>query len=277
MMAAGLSSGCHDTLSQLGKVHRLAADLRIQFNKAADASIRAVMADTDEASTIFAREAAQAKQSVTQDADALRPLLQDLGYSADVRLLEDFGRHFAEYQALDRKLLELAVENTNLKAQKLSFGPARESADAFRTALEAVARAAPPKSRAQVDTLVASAVVAVREIQVLHAPHIAESSDAAMTRMEAEMSERFTVASGVLSTLPSLLDPSAQAQLAVASSALDRFKGVHTQILALSRRNSNVHSLELALGQGRALTTACDASLGLLQESLAKEGINPTR
>ena len=50
-----------------------------------------------------------------------------------------------------------------------------------------------------------------------------------------------------------------------------------TQIIALSRRNSNVRSLEMALGKGRVLTAACDASVGALQDALAKRGVNPTR
>jgi hypothetical protein len=51
---------------------------------------------------------------------------------------------FAEYRVLDRKILDLAVENTNLKAQRLALGPAQEAADAFRDALKA---ARPPRPR----------------------------------------------------------------------------------------------------------------------------------
>ena len=92
-------------------------------------------------------------------------------------MLEEFGRRFAEYRALDRSILELAVENTNLKAQRLSFGPAQEAADAFREALEAVAPSQPAKGQWRVKALVATAVAAVREIQVLQAPHIAEADE----------------------------------------------------------------------------------------------------
>jgi high-affinity K+ transport system ATPase subunit B len=47
---------------------------------------------------------------------------------------------------LDRSLLELALENTNVKAQRLSFGPAQEAANAFRDSVEALARSAPANS-----------------------------------------------------------------------------------------------------------------------------------
>ena len=54
-----------------------------------------------------------------------------------------FPGAFAKYRELDRGVLELAVENTNLKAQRLAFGPAQQAADAFRDSLEHVASAAP--------------------------------------------------------------------------------------------------------------------------------------
>jgi hypothetical protein len=134
-VAAGAMSGCREApvarYTQRESANRLAGDLRVAFNRAADAANRAVMADTDEASVAFARDAEGARQTVRRDADALTPLLRSLGYTDEVRLLADFGGHFAEYEALDREVLTLAVENTNLKAQRLSYGPARAAADAF--------------------------------------------------------------------------------------------------------------------------------------------------
>lgn len=277
LVALGVASSCHDADRQHGEAKRLAADLRLQFNNASDASIRAVMADTDEASIAFAREAEQAKQATRNDATALAPLLRELDYTKEVRLLEEFGQHFAEYQTVDRKILELAVENTNLKAQKLSFGPARQAADTFRAALEALASTASPANRCRIESLVARAVLAMRELQVLHAPHIAESDDAIMDRMEKEMSARLASIDEVLGALSGLIERQSGASLTPAIEALHRFKSVHTQIIILSRRNSNVRSLALALGQGRTLTTACDASISALQQALTRERVNPTR
>ena len=87
------------------------------------------MADTDEMTVAFAREAEEAQQAVQTDIDALEPILQSLHFSDETRLLQEFVSRFAEYRELDRRILDLAVENTNLKAQRLSFGPAQEAAD----------------------------------------------------------------------------------------------------------------------------------------------------
>ena len=172
------AAGCRGApvLTQLLDARKLVADLRLQLTKAADASNRAVMAETDTASGAAAREAEEATGAIQRDTQALQPILRDLAYAYEMRLLDEFDRRFTEYRTLDRTILGLAVENTNLKAQQLSFGPAREAADAFRDSLEAVARAS--KDAWRVHALVASAVANVREIQVLEAPHIAESDQA---------------------------------------------------------------------------------------------------
>ena len=48
--------------------------------------------------------------------------------------------------------------------------------------------------------------------------------------------------------------------------------GYPQQLIALSRRNTNIRSLQLALRQKPAVTAACDESLAALAEALAKEG-----
>ena len=235
------------------------------------------MADTDEASIKFAREAEQATRAVQRDGDALGPILVGLGYSSETRLLQEFGSRFAEYRALDRSILELAVENTNLKAQRISFGPAQEAADAFRDALAAAAPSEPAKDRWRVEALVATAVADVRDIQVLQAPHIAEPDEAAMTRMEKRMATSEAAARSALKTLASLVQPASRPKLAAANAALDRFTGLNAQIIALSRRNTNVRSLALSLGKKRTLTAACEDSLRALQDALTNREFTSTR
>lgn len=261
--------------NELAEARRLAADLRVQFSEASDASNRAVMADTDEASVAFADEAERAKQVVQSDAAALAPHFGHLGYTNEARFLDEFTKCFANYVDLDRKVLELAVENTNLKAQRLSFGPAREAADAFRDSLETIVSSSTSRDHCRVESLVAKAVMAVRDIQVLQAPHIAEADDAAMTRMEEEMGRLQATAGEALSDLSGIAEP--KARLAAASASLERFNDVSRQIVALSRRNSNVRSLALSLREKPVLAAACGGALRSLDEALAKERFPATR
>jgi hypothetical protein len=278
LAAALAGAGCdvNQALQQLSEARRLSADLHVQFAKATDATSRAVMADTDEASVAYAREAEQAKQAIARDAAALRPLLETLRYDEELRDLDAFNGRFAEYGTLDVSILELAVENTNLKAQRLSYGPALQEADAIRDALEAV-RPAGPGDAWRVKALAASAVAAVREVQALQAPHIADRDDAVMDRLEMRMGAADAATAAALAELGRLADARSRAKVAAASAALDRFRQVHAEAIELSRRNTNVRSLILALDQKRRLTAPCEESLAALRDRLAKRGYRSSR
>jgi hypothetical protein len=275
--AAGCGDGSRLVLTQQGEARRLASSLRVDFSKAADASNRAVMADTDEASSAAAREAEQAMQAVERDVEALQRILQALTYRDEIRHLDAFKARLVEYRRLDADILPLAVENTNIKAQRLSFGPARDAANAFRQSLETAGRSIASKNSCCVEALVAKATAAVLEVQVIQARHIAESDEAAMSRMEAEMAASEAAARKALDTLKDLLPPASGPQLSAAAAALDRFKAITAELVTLSRRNSNVRSLALSLGRKRTVTAECDDILVALEDALAKHDFTATR
>lgn len=235
------------------------------------------MAVTDEASSAAAREAEQATQAVERDVEALQRILQALAYRDDLRHLDAFKTCFAGYRALDADILPLAVENTNIKAQRLSFGPARDAANAFQQSLEAAGRSMTAKNACCVDALIAKAVAAVLAVQVIQARHIAESDEAAMSQMEVEMDASQAAARKALDTLKGLLPSTAGPHLSAAAAALDRFTTVNAELVRLSRRNSNVRSLALSLGRKRTVTAECDDILHALEETLAKHDFTATR
>jgi hypothetical protein len=274
--AAACGNGSKLVLNQQAEAHRLASHLHVQFTRAADASNRAVMADTDDASQAAAREAAGATQAVEQDIGALQKVLDELGDRDERQELDAFTPRFAQYRALDADILPLAVENTNIKAQRLSFGPAQDAVNALRQSLEAARRAAPATSAGRADAAAARALAAGLDIQVLQARHIAESDDAAMTRMESAMKTAEDEARRSLETLKSVL-PASAAQPVVAAAAVDRLIAANVEIVALSRRNSNVRSLALSLGKKRTVTAECEQSLQALEDALARHHFTATR
>ena len=234
------------------------------------------MADTDEAAVAFARESEQATKAVEADAQAMAQLLEGLNYASESQILREFNARFSEYKKLDSRILELAVENSNLKARALSFGLGSQNADGFRRSVESIALSSPAKDRCRIDGLVYEAVLAVREIQVLHAPHIAEKDDAAMARMEKAMADLDAKARAALGSLRELV-PTADVALADALAKLDQFKAVSSQIVELSRRNTNVVSLDLSLRQKPALRAACEERLREMVVALEKEDPKATR
>src|SRR5256885_6045063 len=213
--AAALGCGREDvnaTLQKVSQARELAADLTVQFTMASDAANRAVMADTDDASVEFAKESRAAAAAVDNDVERLRATLKTLGYSDEDRLLTEFAKNFAEYRRLDDNVLGLAVENTNLKAQRLAFGPAQDAANAFRDALKGLT-AANPADAWHVEALSATAVMTVREIQVLQGPHIADADEAVMTRMEQQMSTSQAAARKSLDALRPLVSAASRPKL----------------------------------------------------------------
>jgi hypothetical protein len=273
-------AGCRNvpltSLERLAEARRLSADVLVQFSRTIDAGNRAVMADSDETSAAFVREAEAATNAVGNSADALAPVLREMNYADESRLLEQFATRFAEYRRLDRSILDLAVENTNLKAQRLSFRDAQGAADAFGNALQGVSAGLSDEAW-HAQALASSAVAAVRQIQVLQGPHIAESDEAAMARLEGKAAEEEASARGALDALARVVRPAARPTIALAREALDRFTAINAQIVVLSRRNSNVRSLGLSLGQKRTLAATCDESLRALQDAVAQRGFTGTR
>jgi hypothetical protein len=269
MVGATSCGDVNTALQRLVEARQLSADLIVQFTKAADASNRAVMADSDDVSAASAREAEQAKQSVQRDVDTLGPILQGLGYGDETKLLQEFVSRFGEYKTLDLRILGLAVENTNLKARQMSFGPAYDAVETFRTALEAVAVSAPAAQAWHARALVATAVAEVREIEVLQQPHIAEADDAVMNRLQARMALSETAARNAVKSLAGLTPAASRPRVAAATAALDQFMDLNAQIVVLSRRNTNVRSLALSLDEKRKLIAPCEENLHALQAALA--------
>ena len=277
LAAAGCDRGIDVALTRQIEAQKLAADMRVQLHRSAEAVQRSIMADTDEASAEYAREAVEAAGALASDQRSLAPLLAEIGSNEEQRLGGEFGAAFAKIEELDGKLLPLAVENTNGKAQRLAFGPAREAADALRDHLDAAVRSAPPQKAMRAEVLALRVQLGVREIQALQAPHIAEAQDAAMTELEQRMADAESAARARLGELASLLGAAGGTELGPAREQLERFAQTQRELIALSRENSDVRSLAVALGDRRTLTATADAAVDALSGELAKHGLQATR
>jgi hypothetical protein len=275
------TGGCHRHLDvyftrQL-EARKLAADLRVQLHRSAEAVQRAIMAESDDDAQAYAQEARTASAALADDLRAIEPIAAQLELPEASAALAGFAKTFDRLQDLDRSLLELAVENSNVKAQRIEFGPAREAADAFAKSLEDAVRAAPPAEALRADLLAARAQLGVREIQALQAPHIAEAEDAVMTRYEQQMSASESAARAALDELSRRLAPAGRHDLDAAREQLDRFAQVNRELLSLSRQNTDVHSLAVALGEKRVNTANGDAALAALQDALSQDRFRATR
>jgi len=151
--------GCHRgfdaAFTRQIEAQRLAADIRVQLHHSAEALQRAIMADTDERSAEFVREAQQASEALEADLRSIEAIVAAIGASEEVRSVQEVATAFGAVQDLDRSLVALAVEHTNGKAQRLAFGPARAAADALRDHLDRAAQLAPAPKALRAELLAA--------------------------------------------------------------------------------------------------------------------------
>jgi hypothetical protein len=233
----------------------------------AEAEKSAVMAETDDASQAFAAQSMQASHNVEKARRAFAPLLG--GNRQEARLFQEFSSCWERLQEIDREVLSLAVQNTNLKALRLSFVPA---ADAIRRMEHAcnhlmeVAAASP--DAVHITRLAAHAAMGALNLYTLQAPHIAESTATRMDEMEAVMQRYAAQVTEALQRLHALVDEPGKPFLAAAHASYQEFQQIHAEIVDLSRQNSNVRSAALSLGQKRKTTAQCQDVLAALQETV---------
>jgi hypothetical protein len=234
---------------------------------AAEAEKSAVMAETDEDSRAFAEQSLQASHNVEKARRELEPLLE--GKPQEAHLFQEFSRCWDQLQEIDREVLALAVQNTNLKALRLSFVPAaaaRRSMEEALNHLMDVDSASP--NAVQIVRLTAKAAMGALNMYTLQAPHIAESTVTRMDEMEATMRSLEAQVTDALQSLQALVDEPGKPFLEAAWAAYRDFQSINTEIVGLSRQNSNVRSYALSLGQKRKTTARCQDVLTALQEAV---------
>jgi hypothetical protein len=251
------------SVQKLQRIQAMSRDLLA----AAEAEKSAVMAETDEASQAFAEQSLQASQNVEKARRELEPLLE--GKRQEAHLFQEFSRCWAKLQEIDREVLSLAVQNTNLKALRLSFVPAAEAMRSMEEALNHlmdVVSASP--DAVEIIRLAATVAMSALNIYTLQAPHIAESTETRMEEMEATMHSLDAQVIDALQRLRVLVDESGKPFLKAAWASYKDFQNINAEIVDLSRQNSNIRSYALSLGQKRKTTAQCQDMLAALQETV---------
>jgi hypothetical protein len=248
--------------------------MQLALSSASEAEKSAVLVITDRDSQTFADHARAATAVVERERGGLGELLKTGGTQGEKDLLAQFSQAFTEFQRVDADLLSLAVKNTNIKAYNLAFGPAAYQVRAMNAALSRIvaANADSPEAK-RVMLLAFGAEIAVLRIETLLAPHIAEENDRKMDRVEALMAREDDRIRKDLDGLAAHPLVRGDSDLAQAASHYARFTRIRTQILALSRENTNVRSLAISLNEKRKVMLLCQATLDALRQAILDEPI----
>ncbi len=235
----------------------------------AEAEKSSVMADTDEESEKFAEQSTRASAAMEEKRLELKRLLDEEKGGREMELFRNFSGCWEKLQGVDREVLHLAVQNTNLKALKLSLGPAREDIDRLEAAMnQLMDSGASLPDALRITRLASRAILDATKIYMLEAPHIAETSDANMDKMESAMHQLDEQMDQTFDDLNGLTDEAGRSFLDAARASYEDFREVNSRILDLSRQNSNVRSLAMSLGQKRKVTAECLDSLAALDKAV---------
>jgi hypothetical protein len=274
-----LGPGCRETGLDLKDVPLLLSQklevlsrMRVDLLKSVEAEKSAVMADTDEASQAYALQARKAADRVEQGRREFRRLLDKDHTAQELKLLQEFDGAWPEFLQTDKTILDFAVQNTNLKAARLSFGPGRETLGRLEKAIGRLTSGQPLIERAACRILTAG-----WEILALHAPHIAASEDQRMDEIEAALRRLQTEMADSFRALKSRIPPGKQADLQETEKAFKELQKITAQVIAWSRQNTNIKSFELSLGRKRKISARCDEILAALEEAVRSQGFKATR
>jgi len=275
-------AGCRErptpALRELAEARKLTDELLVHQSRASEATDRAVLADTDNLSSEFASEARAEEKRVSVGLDQLQHLVEDLDYSDELALVGEFRGALTKCESTNEETLSLAVENTNARAQRLAFGPGLDAANDVERALSSALGAGDPKLRPQRRALVDRAMLGLREVQVLEAPHIVASDEALMSQYKRDMAVSAQKTNQALEELELQLDPAQRsAVLEPARQALSQFYAIHTKVLTLSHLNTDARSLALALGEQRKANAMCQSKLQAVADELTQHSFPATR
>ena len=176
----------HETVfGNTTKVVEIVSRMRINLLKSTDLEKGAVMAITDEESKDLAEQSRKSSDAVERDYHELKGLIDAAEIDKEMNLLKEFSDNWNNFRVIDKELLSLAVENTNIKAANLSYTAAAQAIANFERLLsELMDIPTSDGERAQTAKSAYQAVTAAFMIYSLEAPHINEAQDKKMDELE---------------------------------------------------------------------------------------------
>ena len=258
-----------DTYLNVIKKSELLAQMRINLHKSVEMEKNAVMAITDEESREYAEQSRLSSAAVEQDLLQIQSFVEATSLQDEKKFVGEFQICWMKCRKLDQVILELAVENTNLKAAALSQKEGVATMRRFQYALEEVMRS---NLRTTKEDLVAGsawhAIAACGHILNMHGSHIAEISNEIMDQLEMQMKGAAEEVRKALDELANIADLENHDALSQAKTTFSEFMAVNAKVLELSRKNSNAKSLELSIGKKRLISAECAEVLAAFQNAV---------
>ncbi len=257
---------------------RLVSDMRVTLNASVEAEKNAVLADTDEASQAYADQAMSLSAAVEKARVEIGVLIEAEKMGREVDLFREFSDCWERFRQIDQELLPLSVQNTNLKAYELSFDSEQKAVNQLEESLNTLMNTSSENDKScKITKLSLRTLIAALKIHALQSPHIAESRPEKMDEIETTIQAQNALINQSLDALSFLMNPKGKPLIDAASAAYAEFWRINTEVMKLSRQNSNVRSLALSLGQKRKTTVQCQDVLAVLEEAIQSKVYKATR
>ena len=253
--------------------------MRLALAANSEAQNSAVMATGGQDLKSFADQARAATAALAREQSELEKLLQQSGDVHEVELMVRVTQTLSDFQRIDKQLLELATQNSNRKAYRLAFGPAMKLLQEMDDTLSRVAikdAELSPENKLQVLKLASDARIGALRMQVLLLPHIAEESDSKMDQFEQQLAGEDQKLRENFASLSALVPESEKPTIAVAISKFGEFDTLKAQIIKLSRANTDLKAVALALNEKRKAMLACQDALVALERAIQAEPVTTT-
>ncbi len=250
--------------------------IRLVLAAASEAQNSAVMAVGEQDSQAFANQARAATAALEGERAQLELLLKERSIPREVELMDRVAETLSEFQKIDKQLLDLAAQNSNRKAYRLAFGPVLKLLLEMDEALSHIVADdadLPSENKVEILKLVSEARISALRMQVLLLPHIAEENDRKMDDFEAQLALDAAKIQANFAALNALLPPSIKSNVATATSRYAEFEKLKTQILKLSRANTDLKAVAMALNEKRKAMLACQDALVALEQAIQAEPI----
>jgi uncharacterized protein YoaH (UPF0181 family) len=161
---------------------------------------------------------------VERDRLELKGLIEDKGTGEEKGLLAEFDACREKCREIDRELLQLSTENTNIKAARLSHTEAAEAIGRFQRAMaQLVEGLSSAEASLRILRLAYQAVAAALTVYNLQSPHIDEARDEKMDEIESLMKANEKRARAALKELARIVDSRDRTLIDAASLSFEDF------------------------------------------------------
>jgi methyl-accepting chemotaxis protein len=266
-----LNTQVRELVDRTMQKRNLASELQYKLMLGIRAQKNAMMSTEDEPSKEYAKESRTQVSEGRARFDKLKELVAADHVEGQTAAVDALGKAIDAFQKVNNDILDLSVQNSNAKAEKLLTGDIQRHVNVlaahFQKWLAAAAKGNPDASQVARLKALYDINTALLELYPNTTRHIDSSKDEEMAAQERKLSElQDQIQNGL--TIASGGDPTSQVE---PRAVLADMKSVYGNLIKLSRLSTITRGMALSLNEAKVLVDDCVARIADLDGLLSKE------